>query len=149
MHPPLDVPSAPPRSSTDSSVMPRSRTDALSDAVLAPGSPEASQDSGSGAPSVCSTSYLGILKPGHGNAAVVAEGDPCVACIAGCRGRRVWNRTAASVHETLARFGSRKAPGQACAVTQELTATLPDNGHSLSHLGVTPLRAPERRTQAP
>jgi hypothetical protein len=30
--------------------------------------------SGSGFPSVCATSYLGILQPRHGNAAAVAEG---------------------------------------------------------------------------
>ena len=73
MWPPLDVPSAPSRSSTDSGVMPRSRIAVLSTAVLTPGSPEASPGSANGSPSVCSTSYLGIPQPGHGNAAVVAE----------------------------------------------------------------------------
>jgi hypothetical protein len=65
MSPPLDVPSAPPRSSTDSSAMPRPRIAVLSEAVLAPGSPEASLGSGRGSPSVCSTSYLGISQPGR------------------------------------------------------------------------------------
>src|SRR5947199_8684480 len=53
--------------------MPRSRIAFLSAAVLAPGSPDASPGSGTGAPSVCSTSYLGIPQPGYCNAAVVAE----------------------------------------------------------------------------
>ena len=79
MRPPLDVPSALPRSSTDSSAMPRRRIVVLSDAVLAPGSPEASLGVGNGSPSVCSTSYLGIRQPGHDNAALVAEGDSCTA----------------------------------------------------------------------
>ncbi len=60
MHPPLDVPSAPSRSSTDSSAMPRPRIAFFNAAVLAPGSPDASPGSGSGSPSVCATSYLGI-----------------------------------------------------------------------------------------
>lgn len=63
MHPPLDVPSAPSRSSTDSSAIPRSRIAFFSVAVLAPGSPDASPGSGNGSPSVCSTSYLGISQP--------------------------------------------------------------------------------------
>jgi hypothetical protein len=42
MHPPLDVPRAPWRSSTDSSAMPRSRIALFNAAVLAPGSPDAS-----------------------------------------------------------------------------------------------------------
>src|SRR5438552_837508 len=42
--------------------------------VAAPGSPPASAGSGNGAPSVWATSYLGIPQPGHGNAALVAEG---------------------------------------------------------------------------
>ena len=65
MHPPLDVPSAPPRSSTDSSAMPCSRIAVLSKAVFAPGSPDASQGAGRGSPSVCSTSYLWIRQPRH------------------------------------------------------------------------------------
>jgi hypothetical protein len=52
---------------------------ASSQRVRAPGSPAASVASGSGSPSVCSTSYLGIPQLGHGNAAVVAEGDACMA----------------------------------------------------------------------
>ena len=53
--------------------MPRSRIAARNAAVLLPGSPDASAALGSGSPSVCATSYLGIPQPGHGNAAVVAE----------------------------------------------------------------------------
>src|SRR2546425_367772 len=68
MCPPLDVPSAPSRSSTDSTEMPRSRIAPFNAAVLAPGSPDASPGSGNGSPSVCSTSYLGTSQPGHGNA---------------------------------------------------------------------------------
>src|SRR5207247_7923751 len=68
MCPPVDVPSAPSRSSTDSTEMPRSRIAPFNAAVLAPGSPDASPGSGNGSPSVCSTSYLGISQPGHGNA---------------------------------------------------------------------------------
>ena len=79
MCPPLEVPRAPSRSSTDSSVMPCSRIAVLRAAVLTPGSPEVSPGSGNGSPSVCSTSYLGIRQPGHGNAALVAEGDTCMA----------------------------------------------------------------------
>jgi hypothetical protein len=30
--------------------------------------------------------YLGIRQPGHGNAALVAEGDTCMAAIRGARG---------------------------------------------------------------
>ena len=48
MHPPLDVPSAPPSSSAYSRVMPCSRIAVLSKAVLAPGSPEASIGVGRG-----------------------------------------------------------------------------------------------------
>jgi hypothetical protein len=44
--------------------MPRSTIEALRAAVLAPGSPDASHGSGNGAPSVCSTSYLGIPQTG-------------------------------------------------------------------------------------
>ena len=69
MHPPPDVPSAPPRSSTVSRAIPRSAIAALRESVLVPGSPVASPGSASGSPSVCSTSYLGIRQPGHGNAA--------------------------------------------------------------------------------
>jgi hypothetical protein len=36
---------------------------------------------GSGSPSVCTTSYLGIPQPGHGNDAVVSEADFCMAGI--------------------------------------------------------------------
>jgi hypothetical protein len=51
--------------------------------VRAPGSPDAAATSGSGSPSVWATSYLGIPQPGHGNAAVVAERDTCMARIRG------------------------------------------------------------------
>ena len=53
MHPPLDVPSAPPSSSTYSRAMPCSRIAVLSKAVFAPGSPEASIGVGRGSPSLC------------------------------------------------------------------------------------------------
>jgi hypothetical protein len=66
MHPPLEVPSAPSRSSTDSTVMPRSRIAAFNAAVLAPGSPDASPGSGNASPSVCAMSYLGIPQSGQG-----------------------------------------------------------------------------------
>jgi hypothetical protein len=66
MHPPLEVPSAPSRSSTDSTEMPRSRIADFNAAVLAPGSPDASPGSGNAWPSVCATSYLGIaIRPGR------------------------------------------------------------------------------------
>src|SRR6202521_3745995 len=65
MHPPLDVPRAPPRSSTNSTAMPCPRIAVLSSVVLTPGSPEASPGVGNGSPSVCSTSYLGISQPGR------------------------------------------------------------------------------------
>ena len=61
--------------------MPRCWIVALSDAVLTPGSPDASFGAGSGSPSVCAISYLGIQQPGHGNAALVAAGDTCMAQI--------------------------------------------------------------------
>lgn len=86
MRPPLDVPSAPPRSSTESSAMPCSTIAVLSAAVLTPGSPAASFGSGSGSPSVCAISYLGIRQPGHGNAALVAGGDTCMTRIRGACG---------------------------------------------------------------
>jgi hypothetical protein len=41
----------------------RARTDALRISVAAPGSPEASLGAGSGSPSVCWMSYLGIPQP--------------------------------------------------------------------------------------
>jgi len=41
---------------------------------------------GSRSPSVCAMSYLGIRQPGHGNAALVAEGDTCMARIRGAHG---------------------------------------------------------------
>src|ERR1700757_629076 len=63
MRPPLDVPRAPPRSSTDSTAMPRPKIAVLSNVVLTPGSPEASPGVGNGSPSVCSPSYLGISQP--------------------------------------------------------------------------------------
>jgi hypothetical protein len=87
MSPPLDVPSAPPRLSTDSSAMPRPRIAVLSEAVLAPGSPEASLGSGRGSPSVCATSYLGIPQPGLGNAAGSQR-----AILAWSEGRSVFER---------------------------------------------------------
>src|SRR5450759_799438 len=46
MQPPLDVPSAPPSSSAYSMAIPCSRIAVLSEAVLAPGSPEASIGAG-------------------------------------------------------------------------------------------------------
>src|ERR1700676_2729145 len=86
MPPPPEVPRAPPRSSTDSSAMPRPRIAALSNVVLTPGSPDAAPGVGNGSPSVCSTSYLGIPQHGHGNAAVVAEGNTSMAGSPGARG---------------------------------------------------------------
>ena len=86
MRPPLDVPNAPPRSFTNSMSIPRPRMAALSDAVLTPGSPDASLGVGRDSPSVCSRSYLGIRQPGHGNAALVAKGDTCMARIRGTHG---------------------------------------------------------------
>src|ERR1700731_4522402 len=52
---------------------------------LAPGSPEGSAGAGSGSPSVCATSYLGIRQPDHGNAALAAEGNTYMARIRGAR----------------------------------------------------------------
>jgi len=78
-----DVPSAPSRSSTLSKAMPWWWIAALSDAVLAPGSQDASLGAGSGFPSVCAISYLGIPQPGHGNAVVAERGhshDPNSRC---------------------------------------------------------------------
>jgi hypothetical protein len=86
MRPPADVPRAPSRSSDDSTTMPLATIAVRSAAVLLPGSPEASATSGSGSPSVCARSYLGIPQLGHGNAAVVAEGDACMARIRSARG---------------------------------------------------------------
>src|ERR1700704_5824423 len=54
--------------------MPRVEIADFRRAAFAPGSPAASAGAGNGAPSVCTTSYLGIPQPGHGNAALVAEG---------------------------------------------------------------------------
>jgi hypothetical protein len=70
MHPPLDVPSAPSRSSTDSSAIPRSTIASFKAAVFAPGSPDASPGSGNGSPSVCSMDYLGIRIARTGRPAV-------------------------------------------------------------------------------
>jgi hypothetical protein len=83
MLPPEDVPSAPPKSSTFSTAMPLAMMDALSCAAAMPGLPEASAGAGSGSPSVWATSSLGIRQPGHGNVALVAEGDTSVARIRG------------------------------------------------------------------
>jgi hypothetical protein len=65
MRPPLESPSAPPSSSAYSTTIPLARIEVMSDTVFAPGSPVACAVSGSGAPSVCSTSYLGIPQPGQ------------------------------------------------------------------------------------
>jgi hypothetical protein len=73
-------------SSTSSIEIPRVAIALRSAAVCAPGSPVSSAISGSGSPSVCETSYLGIPQPGHGNAAMVAEGDTCMAGLPGARG---------------------------------------------------------------
>ena len=118
MHPPLDVPRAPPRSSTHSSAIPRSTIAVLSEAVLVPGSPVASPGSASGSPSVCSTSYLGIRQPGHGNAAVVAVGATCMARISRCPARRVSNGIVA-LFKNVDPLRKPAASGTPCAVSRE------------------------------
>ena len=65
MRPPHDSPSAPPKSSAYSTLMLRATIARLRAAVCSPGSPVTSAASGSGAPSVCSTSYLGIPQTGQ------------------------------------------------------------------------------------
>jgi hypothetical protein len=97
MSPPLDVPSAPPRLSTDSSAMPRARLAVLSEAVLAPGSPKASLGSGRGSPSVCATSYLGIRQPGHGQRRLGCKVRHLYSPNSGRAWRRVSNRIGVSV----------------------------------------------------
>lgn len=122
MRPPLDVPKAPPRSSTDSSAMPWARMAVLSDAVLTPGSPEAKQGSGSASPSVCSTSYLGIRQAGHGNTALVAPGD----ILRGPNSRWWWR-----VLSTMGRVSSNswsvqeaESSGKLCGVNREPSADM-------------------------
>ena len=90
-------------------------------AVVAPGSPAAWATSGSGAPSVCSTSYLEIWQPGQGNAALAAEGATCRARIRGARGdafRTEWPR----LFKNADPFGSRKPPENPAAFCES-------NGH--------------------
>ncbi len=54
--------------------------------VPGPESPDAPATSGSDSPSVYATCNLGISQAGHGNAAVVAEGDTSMVGIPGARG---------------------------------------------------------------
>jgi hypothetical protein len=86
MRPPADVPSAPSRPARSSSAIPCAAIAERRSTVRRPGSPEAVVAFGSGSPSVCATSYLGIPQLRHGNAAVVAEGDTCMAGIPGACG---------------------------------------------------------------
>ena len=130
MHPPLDVPSAPPRSSTDSRAIPRSTIAALSDAVLVPGSPVASPGSASGSPSVCSTSYLGIPQTGHGSAASVAERSTCMTRIRGGRGdafRTEWPRQ----FKNVGPLWQARSLRISCGVTREIArTTLPTGAYN-------------------
>ena len=72
---------------------------------------------GSGSPSVCATSYLGIPQRGHGNAAVVAEGDTFMARIRGARGD-AFRTGLPRLFKTLGRSGSRKPPVNPAALIE-------------------------------
>jgi hypothetical protein len=110
MCPPLDVPSAPPRSSTDSSAMPSPRIAVLSEAVLVPGSPEASVGSGRGSPSVCSTSYLGIRQPVTATPAVGGRGRHFHGPNSRVPVATRFEQDCRVCSKTLGRPGSRKPP---------------------------------------
>jgi hypothetical protein len=88
--------------------MPCPRIAVLSKVVFTPGSPEASPGVGKGSPSVCSTSYLGIPQLGHGNGAVVAEGDACMARIDVLVATR-FEQNCRVCSKTLARSGKPEA----------------------------------------
>ena len=93
---------------------------------------------GSGSPSVWSTSYLGIRLAGHGNAALVAEGDTCMARIRGARGD-AFRTGLPRLFKNVDPFRKPEASGKPCAVTQEEpTPTQTPHGHIINNLPLTP-----------
>ena len=87
-----------------------------------PGSPVAAcARVGSGSPSVCETSYLGIRQPGHGNAALVAGGDTCMAQIRGAGGD-AFRTGLPRLFKNVDPFRKPEASGKPCGVTQELSS---------------------------
>ena len=102
---------------------------------------------------VCWTSYLGIPQPGHGNAAVVAEGDTCMARIRSALAPR-FEQDCCVCSKTLARSGSRKPPVNPAACTRTNLVRGPSRPynptvwHSLPVRASASTRSPRRSAKA-